>query len=751
MSIRSFDAEFYLTANPDVNAAILDSTFSPIPDGSVAEQAEAHFNLFGQGEQRSPNPQFDEVFYRQQNPDVAEAIEAGFFTSGFDHFQQFGAFEQRLPSEAFASFDEQAYLAENEDVAAAIPEFFESGFQHFLLFGSDEGRTAPGVPGEGFTLTRGFDEIGGTTANDTFEAQRVPEGVDGAPVQTLESFDELDGGGGTNRLNATLNGTDPVGDGDVTAPHIENIQELVIRSRETDNVLDMSNVSGAQALWNDRSNYDLTFANVEQQADIGLFDIRTDAREGSANTTVNYRDGVEIESQQVIAQGTRGNTVTLAVTGAAALGALALNSEAGENDILLDGQLSDVESLTITGGAALELASTGALPNIKSVDASNSASGLSLEMRGQTDGENLSVVLSPGDNILSVASEVLDGTASVLDGGAGNNVLNVGGADLDPGALDFTNVTNFQVLQLAEPVTLDEDGVLDLSQTQFTTLAIADRIDLGDNTLTVVGAPGLDSVGVNAVIAGDGGKLAFAGIPSLTASFGEDADIAGDVTLYLGDAESFTMNTQSDLSSGQATITGQALNVVNLNAGGNITAIVAGAVGDEENGTSPNSLNVADVSEEGDAGIDLTLVDTVDLTLITLTGGSATNMQIDATNANFDSVVTVDIGAIGIDEEGALTNGVSYTPAGNIREIFQFTGDDIGNVSFDDTFEGGIGTNADRLDFSQFAGVSSFDDLNINFINEEVTSTVEAVDDQFTGLITVAGVDLTQLEDNFIF
>ena len=176
MNIRAFDSGFYLEQNADVNDAILAGAFAPVPDGSVADQAAYHFEAFGQSEQRSPNAQFDEAFYLQNNPDVAEAVQSGTFPSGFAHFQTFGANEGRLPSQAFETFDEGAYLAGNEDVAAAIPEFFDSGLQHFMLFGSQEGRDAPG-----FDIRDGEPEDPGQEPDDGGEEPDVPDDEPDAP------------------------------------------------------------------------------------------------------------------------------------------------------------------------------------------------------------------------------------------------------------------------------------------------------------------------------------------------------------------------------------------------------------------------------------------------------------------------------------------------------------------------------------------------------------------------------------------
>jgi hypothetical protein len=86
----------------------------------------------------SPNVAFDERYYEQHNPDVAAAIGAGAFASGWVHFEKYGQFENRDPS---AVYDEATYLQLNADVAAAVrARRFASGFDHFLRFGLAEGR-----------------------------------------------------------------------------------------------------------------------------------------------------------------------------------------------------------------------------------------------------------------------------------------------------------------------------------------------------------------------------------------------------------------------------------------------------------------------------------------------------------------------------------------------------------------------------------------------------------------------------------
>ncbi|EEE45807.1 cadherin repeat domain-containing protein [Roseibium alexandrii] len=123
-----FDTSFYLEQNPDVAAAGI----NPLN----------HFNQFGETEGRSPNAIFNPTYYLEQNPDVAASG-----ISPFLHFINHGASEGRSPNASVASqtsegFDEAAYLAANPDIADAIANgTFSSGYEHWLLFGFDESRS----------------------------------------------------------------------------------------------------------------------------------------------------------------------------------------------------------------------------------------------------------------------------------------------------------------------------------------------------------------------------------------------------------------------------------------------------------------------------------------------------------------------------------------------------------------------------------------------------------------------------------
>lgn len=125
----NFDEGFYLERNPDVAQAVALGAF---------RSGFEHFLSFGQAEGRDPSVLFDENYYLTNNQDVDDAVKAGAFRSGYDHFLSFGIFEGRNPSRLF---DNSRYLTENQDVALAVEDgAFRSGFEHFLSFGQFEGR-----------------------------------------------------------------------------------------------------------------------------------------------------------------------------------------------------------------------------------------------------------------------------------------------------------------------------------------------------------------------------------------------------------------------------------------------------------------------------------------------------------------------------------------------------------------------------------------------------------------------------------
>ncbi|MBK1708476.1 FG-GAP-like repeat-containing protein, partial [Marichromatium gracile] len=126
----TFDAAFYLAANPDVAAAVA--------SGTIAD-AETHFLTWGAAEGRAPNASWDENAYLTANPEVSAAVDNGEIASGIVHYLGNGARDLTLTADT--AFDATFYLAENPDVAAAIAAgTMVSAESHFLGWGMAEGR-----------------------------------------------------------------------------------------------------------------------------------------------------------------------------------------------------------------------------------------------------------------------------------------------------------------------------------------------------------------------------------------------------------------------------------------------------------------------------------------------------------------------------------------------------------------------------------------------------------------------------------
>ena len=92
---------------------------------------------------------FDEEFYLAENPDVAAAIADGSFDgTAEDHYIEFGDREGRDPN---AFFDVSFYFIDNPEVAAQVDVgLFETSLSHYETFGVIEGRLNLPLPIQSF-------------------------------------------------------------------------------------------------------------------------------------------------------------------------------------------------------------------------------------------------------------------------------------------------------------------------------------------------------------------------------------------------------------------------------------------------------------------------------------------------------------------------------------------------------------------------------------------------------------------------
>lgn len=134
MAHTFFDESYYLTVNSDVAAAVSRGVFT---------SGLQHYELFGAREQRNASAEFNTAYYSFWNADVQTAINQGAFRSPVDHFDQFGVAENRGPNAVLAEFDTARYLSDNPDVNAAVSAgMLRSALEHYLVFGEGEERQA---------------------------------------------------------------------------------------------------------------------------------------------------------------------------------------------------------------------------------------------------------------------------------------------------------------------------------------------------------------------------------------------------------------------------------------------------------------------------------------------------------------------------------------------------------------------------------------------------------------------------------
>jgi hypothetical protein len=149
--MAGFNEKAYLDANPDVAAAVKAGVYATgwqhfISTGSVEGRALAPASVTVGGVTKNYTD-FKEYAYfaNSANYDVDLAVKAGTYKSGWDHYSQKGIAEGRSEQFPPTGYSEEKYLAANPDVAKAVhlgtSALYLSGLEHYVRNGLAEGRT----------------------------------------------------------------------------------------------------------------------------------------------------------------------------------------------------------------------------------------------------------------------------------------------------------------------------------------------------------------------------------------------------------------------------------------------------------------------------------------------------------------------------------------------------------------------------------------------------------------------------------
>lgn len=662
---------------------------------------------------------FSEAYYRAQNPDVAAAIGVlqpdgvTLFTSGWDHFNRFGAAEGRSASPLF---DATVYAAANPDLAEAGLTTTAQLRAHFNLYGAAEGRVA--VSSQVFNLdyykanNADLVEAGLSDAQivSHFYEYGAREGRAATPNFSVANY---------KAANADLAGlSDAVARGHwyvwgaQEGRAFPQLAQAYTLTQSTNSVAEGSSIT-----YTITSNLpltaDATFTfNVSGDTNGGTIDAATTADFGASSGTVTIGAGgtsatfTVTPGIDVTQEALEGFKVTLFNSNLAVVGtrtAIITDNSAAVGTTQSLGSTND----NLTGGAGND--------TFNSVVSGDNGSGTTLQA---------------GDVIAAAG-----GTADVLNVSiAGTATATVTSAAATISGVERINVSNFE--------TSVNNNVIDLAlvDSALTTLSLSSSSATGDTQFSTVG------------------KVVAA----------EMSNGSGDLTISYTSAASTGTTVQSLALSNQSggTFTANGVETINVTsstlantltlAGDALTTVtVTGAVG-LTLGTVPNTLTTLDasglsaslsatlgtatsVTVTGGSGID-TLTTGAALSGGTVSGGAGADTLIVGANSH---ITTTAIGARYTNFETLLLNTSETVATGaDFTDRSQNVGQVVGITTYGLTslaLTGASGDNTANGTLAvDFTGAASGQTLNLSGISYTDSSTDDANDDDVTLTVSSA-------------
>jgi hypothetical protein len=606
------------------------------------------------------------------------------------------------------SADQQLAYAAHGDAAMTAARSFLTGVTDnaslTAALASVDTAAASVVPSVSATLTTGVDIKTGGAGNDVFNAVAID--ATGAAATTLSAADVLDGLGGTNTLNVTVDlakNASIVGTfKNIQIFNIDNTTATSAAVTGADASIDVSKLgTAAQQVWQIGQEGDVT--NLGANTTAGFKSIATaqtlvvGAAATVAGITVALKDVAEAST--ITATGTKlaGVTVAGTVTDTDADGTVA-------NTIVGATAGKDVQTFTLNSGVAttLTVAETGgSTKHVTTVDASASAGDVTyvgtahvINIKGGAGDDTLTL---KADTV--VASTGVTAVNATLDAGAGDNTIVVDTANA--GLTTTTGATTVTTGAGDDTITITtrSSGILtvhmgagDDTFTSAVAINATDVIDAGDGNdtllLSLVGSNNIgafsnfdafDAIGLNGNLDVD-----ILAAKNTVKEFVTSGDLGGASSLLnigagvgyrvTGDAGTTNVMTLTQKTAGALTVTvdshetataagtgvGAAVDASNATS---VTAVFSESFkGDASGGgdniatlalTTDAATSVAVTSNGGsNASNVLTLNDTVNkVTTVTVTGDTALTLDVTAGN----KIATIDASAA----TGALTATVA--------------------------------------------------------------------------------------------
>ncbi|MEO1751812.1 DUF4214 domain-containing protein [Thiofaba sp. EF100] len=381
-------------------------------------------------------------------------------------------------------------LPYNEAAAAAVIDGVTAE-QASVTEALNEIQTLVGTSGQTFTLTLSTDTVTGTSGNDTINAPlavNVSTGI--ATEETFTSFDNIDGGAGTDTLNIFAAGAYTA----TTAATVKNVENVVVNA-DNSVTLDASNYSGLQSLTVAQAGGAVTLTtkgnatSVSAKTSAGAIGV-TDSATTDTLASVSL-DGFAAASTVAsdaltslsVANASSNVTVT-AAAGTRALGVTVNNVTGGTirddsaTTVTVTGSGAASSGFTLTTDAATSIAFAGdktvslALTDtgsnsatVTSITSTNTAGvtitsslGTSIAFTGGAGKDSVTVgattkaiAMGAGDDTVNVTLSSGDlGTGGTIDGGDGTDTLGLTAADAAAAATALgAKLTSFERIALS--------------------------------------------------------------------------------------------------------------------------------------------------------------------------------------------------------------------------------------------------------------------------------------------------------------
>lgn len=555
------------------------------------------------------------------------------------------------------------------------------------------GGTTP-VVGQTFTLTTGANSIVGTAADDFIDGSL---GGAGGSTATLNSFDTISGGLGSDILFATVTGS-------TTSPRVSGVESLIFGTTGTA-VIDLLNSSGYTSIENNASSAALTVQNISSSAvSAKISNVQADSTFSWVASAVNgSTDSVTLTLSNVttpsggVAPGVTINSIeTVNIRVEDAPSALSLTNVAATRVNVSGGQTvalgtlnSAVNFLDASGSTANVSAAVGAIAAATVVGGTGNDS---LTVSGVTG--NVSVSAGAGnDNIVATSNLALTDT---IDGGAGTadvlQLSNAGLSTLGASTPAVYTVTNIERLTVTD--TFDGTAVVANVSTAVDTISIvptASVLMAGGDTIQ---GPSAFSINLGATLATGTNSGVLAGGLTVNST---GAGVTDSVTISNLAVQG---TTSLDVFAGN-----------NLTTGGSSGGVAIPAY----EGVTINTGSATTAARQTIGTVTITPETAASAVSLTLTGANPVSVTSATTSST--GVFTVNASAVTAASSGTTVSvAATSTGTGGKTSITGSAGNDSITVNVASTVDGGSGVDA-------ITGSSAADSIDGNAGNDSIVGS----------------------------